>query len=272
MSASGTSHTVEGMTIYCRTEGRGAPLLMIHGFLESHRCWEPILEVLRAHFSLVMLDLPGHGESDRPSQYSYTVDAFAHTIAGLMDALGLSHVTMMGHSFGGTLAMAMAAWYPERVERVVAVDPAIYPLRFPLEGRLALLPFVGEILFKRLYSQRDLRRYFRRDVYLDPRLPTEESVQYYWERMNQPGGREAIYRTLQTLAHLETMESLLHRVVSPTLLVWGAQDRMVPLSDGHRLEQAIKKSKLIAIPGSGHAPQEERPEEFCAAVLPFLQA
>jgi pimeloyl-ACP methyl ester carboxylesterase len=274
METTSSYQSVEGVRIHCRSAGSGPTLLLVHGYLVSQRSWEAVLPALAERFTVIAFDLPGHGESDRPASFPYTLDAFAHTTIGLLDALGIARARLCGHSFGGSVALAAAARAPERIERLVGVCPITYAIRFPLEGRLALLPVVGEHLFKRLYSRRDLRRYFRGSVYLDPALPTEEALDFYWERLNRPGGRDASYRTLQTLAHVEpAIESSPRRVRCPVRLVWGAQDRIVPRADAERLRAALPTPpELAVVEGSGHAPQEERPEAFLAAVLPFLTA
>ncbi len=272
METTSRYQSVEGVRVHYRAAGNGPPLLLVHGYLVSQRSWDAVLPALAGRFATIALDLPGHGESDRPGSYPYTLDAYAHTVLGLLDALGLGRVRLCGHSFGASVALAAAARAPERIERLVAVSPIAYAISFPLEGRLALLPFVGELIFKRLYSRRDLRRYFKSSVYLDPALPSEETLDHYWERFNRPGGREASYRTLQTLAYAEhALEASLSRVRCPTQLVWGAQDRIVPRAHADRLRTALGAvHALEVIDGSGHAPQEERPEAFLATILPFL--
>jgi pimeloyl-ACP methyl ester carboxylesterase len=272
MESTSCYQTVEGVRVHIQMAGSGPPLVLVHGYLVSQRSWAAVLPALAERFTTVALDLPGHGESDRPASYPYTLDAFAHTTLGVLDALGLNRIRLCGHSFGGSIALGVAARAPERIERLVAVCPIAYSISFPLEGRIALLPWVGELLFKHLYSRRDLRRYFQSSVYLDPALPTEESLDFYWERFNRPGGRDACYRTLQTLARAEAaLETAPPRIHCPVRLVWGAQDRIVPRAHADRLRASLPHPEgLELIEGSGHAPQEERPDAFLAAVLPFL--
>jgi pimeloyl-ACP methyl ester carboxylesterase len=245
--------------------------VLVHGYLVSHRCWEAVIEPLAEHFSVVALDLPGCGESEYPLHYPYTMEALARTVAGFLDGLGLSRVCVIGHSMGSAVGLTLAAHYPDRVDRLVAASPMAYPIRFPLKGRLALLPGVGKLLFKKLYSKRDLRGYFRQQVYEDPRLPTDEMMDYLWECFNRPGGRDASYRGLQAMAHLEALAGIPSRVACPVQVVWAEKDRLVPRENAERLVRELPQARLVSIAQSGHAPMEELPQEFCAAVLPFLR-
>jgi pimeloyl-ACP methyl ester carboxylesterase len=263
-------HQVDGIRIYCPSTGQGDPLLLVHGYLTSHRSWDKVRDALSRRYTVFTPDLPGFGESDRPRHFSYSVEAYACALAGLMDMLGLTSASLIGHSLGGAVVLALAAVNPDRVTRAVAVAPTVYPLPLPLTGRLALLPVVGEVLFKRLFTKRDLRRYFRGEVYLDPQLPTEEMLQYYWERLARPGGREAAYRVLDTLSRLEHLDDLARRVECQVLLVWGERDRLVPLAHGQRLQSELRRASLAVVAGAGHAPMEERPDTFCQHVLEHL--
>jgi pimeloyl-ACP methyl ester carboxylesterase len=263
-------HTVDGVRVFCSATGQGDPVLLLHGLLMSHRAWDAVLDGLGRRLTVFAPDLPGFGESDRPEHYSYSIDAMACTVAGLMDQLGISRAALVGHSLGGAVALTLAGVNPERISRVAAVAPTIYPAPLPIEARVALLPVVGETLFCRGLSRRGLRRFLRRHVYVDPQLPSDEMLQHYWERLVRPGGRRAVWRTIQTLANLEQTVRVPRRVSCPTLLVWGEEDAMVPVESGRRLEAEIERARLLTLRGAGHCPMEEQAAAFCEAMLPFL--
>jgi len=263
-------HVVDGIRLYDQAEGAGAPLLLLHGLLFSHRSWRRVAPRLAESFAVHAIDLPGHGESDRPAAYSYSFDALVHTLAGLLDELGLGKVWLMGHSLGGGLGVLLAARYPERVQGLVLVSPFVYPVPLSLEMRLALVPVVGELVFKHLYGRRDLERFLRHNVYLDPSLPTEEDLQYAWERLNRPGGRDATYRLMQHLARPEVLAAAPPRVSCPVRVIRGQRDRLMPLANAERLVAELGQAELVSIPGTRHMPMEERPDAFLEAVLPFL--
>jgi pimeloyl-ACP methyl ester carboxylesterase len=273
MAAGGSYQVVDGLRLYCWSAGSGAPsLLLLHGFLFSQRSWQAVLPSLCERFSSVAVDLPGHGESDRPRAYTYSFDAQVHTLVGLLDAIGAGRVSIIGHSLGAGLALLLAARYPERVEKLVLVTPHVYPGPLAPEIRLALVPVLGELAFKRLFGRRHLQQILSRLVYLDPGLPTDEQLQFYWERLNRPGGRDAAYQVLLALARSDALAAAPPRVRCPVLLVRGERDRMVPEQTYARLAEELPCSELCTISGTRHAPMEERPDAFLQAVLPFLQS
>jgi pimeloyl-ACP methyl ester carboxylesterase len=257
--------------IYVQRAGSGPALVLVHGYLVSQHYFRAVRPQLEQRFDVIGLDLPGHGESDRPSSDRYAYDLVSHAlaVADTMDALGVRRASVWGHSMGGGVAVTLAARQPDRVERLVAEDAMLYPQPMPLRGRIALLPGIGEVLFKRLYSRRDLASYLR-GVHKDPRVFTDDDADFYWERFNRPGGRDAAYAGLRQIAALDGATADPGRVRCPSLLVWGEEDRTVPLAFGRRLAKQLAGARLEVIPASGHSPHEERPAEVLRTVLPFL--
>jgi pimeloyl-ACP methyl ester carboxylesterase len=257
--------------LYVHTQGSGPPLVLLHGYLVSHWYYRAVIPRLAERFEVIAIDLPGQGESDRPppERFSYDLPSLADTIGFCLDALGKPRVRIAAHSMGGGVAITLAARQPQRVERLVLEDAAIYPLPMPIEGKLALLPGVGKLIFKSVYARRDLARHLR-SVYKDPALATDELIDYYWERFNRAGARDANYALLRMLDRYADNTGDPGRIQCPTLLVWGEEDRAVPLAHGKRLVKQIPGARLEVIGSCGHSPHEERPDEYLRVVLPFL--
>ena len=257
--------------VFVHQDGDGPPLLLIHGWVVSHWYFRPVMAELTSRFRVTAIDLPGHGESDRPAPERFAYDAASHAglVAEVMEKLGIAAASVIGHSMGGGVALTLAARHPERVSRLVLENCWIYPVEMPLLGRLALQPLVGDVLFKRLYGRRDLARHLR-DAFRDPSLATDEMIDYYWERFNRAGGRAGLLAGLRAFAALPDNTADPGRVRCPTLLVWGEEDRLFPLAHGKRLERQIPGARLCPVPACGHSPHEERPDEFLRVVLPFL--
>jgi pimeloyl-ACP methyl ester carboxylesterase len=247
-------------------------LVLLHGFMLSHHSFFPVLPRLAAAGEVIAIDLPGHGESDRPppAHFGYDAPAFAAVVGEVLDALELPSVLLLGHSMGGGVALALAAREPARVARLVLIAPPVYPLPIPFEGKLLLAPRVGAFLWKNVLSKADIRRVMRRDDVRDPALITEEYLDYYWARFNRAGAREASYASLTALARLTNNNADPGRVRAPTLIVWGEEDRKVPLAQGKRLQRAIAGARLDVVPVCGHIPQLERPDELLRVIEPFL--
>jgi pimeloyl-ACP methyl ester carboxylesterase len=248
------------------------PLLLLHGLLVTHYSFRHLLGPLSAERRVLAIDLPGAGESDRPRPQDaegYSVGWLAARVDDVLGELGVSTVDLLGHSFGGTVALWLAATIPARVRRLVLVDPVAFPFDLPLVGRLALLPRVGPMLFENLYRQADLRRYLRGTV-STPELLDATAVDVYWDRLGRTGGREAAHAMLKGIRDLGPLHARMADVRAPTLVVWGDRDALLPVSDGERLVGDLASAELLVIPGCGHAVPEERPDALLSAAREFF--
>ncbi|HEY5147096.1 MAG TPA: alpha/beta hydrolase, partial [Polyangiaceae bacterium] len=111
--------------------GEGPPLVLVHDYLASRVAWDDVIPGLSAHFRVIAPDLPGFGESEKPppGRYRYDFDAFCESLADLIAALGFGRVSLCGHAMGGAVALTMAATYAHVVDKLVLVNPLVYPPR-----------------------------------------------------------------------------------------------------------------------------------------------
>jgi len=235
----------------------------------SLHMWEGWVRELGKQARLISFDLPGHGLTGAWPRDEYTVEAYADFLEVLVDALNLDRFVLVGHSLGGAVAWSFAATRPERVSQLVLVDAAGYPRESgdaPLPTRLARLPVVGDIgvYFK---PERLVRRSLA-EVYADPAMVTPERVKRYAELQRFPGNREATVQRARTQEPLDPTP--LRRLAVPTLILWGAADRWVPVADAFRFQHDIKGAKLEIFEKLGHNPMEEDPKATAAAVSAFL--
>jgi pimeloyl-ACP methyl ester carboxylesterase len=272
MSLPGRFLTIGGQRVFYHRSGRGRPLLLVHGYAMSHYGWRRVIPALAAEHDVIALDLPGFGESDRPDPTTYRYDAagFMDTLIGVLDALRLERATFIGHSMGGAASLYTAARRPERVDRLVVVDPLVYPFEMPAEGRIIGLPVVGGWAFRHLSSRGITRRFMRKRIYRDLALITDDWVDYVWERMNRPGGMAAAAAALRFIYNPSMVSQSVRAVRAPTLITWGEDDLLFPSAFARRLSLDIAGSQVAIIPDCGHSPPEERPDQWIAAVLPFL--
>lgn len=255
-------------------QGLLPPLVLLHGLLVTHHAFRDLLPALAEHRRVVAIDLPGCGESDRPPPRradDYSLPWLAAQIVEVLAALDLPRVDLCGHSFGGTVALRLAATFAQRARRLVLVDPVAYPFALPLRGRLALLPRLGPMLFENVYRRADLKRYLAR-TFSTPELLDELAVDVYWDRLGREGGRDAAHAMLRTLSRLDALAEALARVQAPTLVVWGDRDVLMPIADGERLAAALPDARLEVVAGCGHAVPEERPEALVALVRAHTEA
>jgi pimeloyl-ACP methyl ester carboxylesterase len=269
MSLPGRFLDIGGQRVFYHRSGRGRPLVLLHGFMVSHWAWRHVIPALAAEHDVIALDLLGFGESDRPADFRYDAPAQMDAVLAALDALGIERAALMGHSMGGAIALYTAARRPERVERLVIVNSLVYPYRVPFTGQVILLPYVGPYLFRGM-TKAIVRSYMTNRVYRDPALVTDEWVDYVWERVNRPGGMDAAHAALRFCSDPTLIARSVRAVRAPTLVVWGEGDRMFPLAHGKRLAADITGAQLVVVPECGHAPPEEKPEAFAAAVAPFL--
>jgi pimeloyl-ACP methyl ester carboxylesterase len=263
---------VGGVRAHVRDQGNpdGIPLVLIHGSGGSLHMWEGWVRELAPKVRLISVDLPGHGLTGAWARDEYTVEAYADFIEVLVDTLGLDRFALAGHSLGGAVAWTFAATRPDRVSQLILVDSTGYPRedgRTPLSTRLARLPLLGSIGI--YFKPEPWVRSSLADAYADPSLATAERTRRTAELQRFPGNREA---TLQRMHSQEPIDPTpLRRLTVPTLILWGAEDRWVPVGDAFRFQNDIKGAKLEIFEKLGHNPMEEDPRATAAAVLAFLQ-
>lgn len=265
---------VGGVRAHVRDYGRdqsdtdAIPVVLIHGSLGSLHMWEGWARELAPRLRLITVDLPGHGLTGAWPRDEYTIEAYTDFIEVLVDTLHLDRFVLIGHSMGGAVAWSFAATRPDRVSHLVLVDSAGYPRQgeAPLPMRLARMPVVGDvgIYFK---PERLVRRSLE-EVYADPAMVTPDRIKRYSELQRFPGNREATLQRARTQEPLDPTP--LKRLDVPTLILWGAKDRWVPVADAFRFQNAIKGAKLEIFQNLGHNPMEEDPKATAAAVAGFL--
>jgi pimeloyl-ACP methyl ester carboxylesterase len=267
---------IEGVRVHYQEAGAAdaPPVLLIHGFCASNFVWnETLVPLSEAGFRVIAPDLIGFGFSGKPEGGEYTIEMQARMICGLMDALGVGRATLVGSSYGGAVAAVCALDHASRVARLVLVAGVSndeVPRRAWL--RVAASPVVGEMISPVLLDARRLVKRHLRRTYAAQNgfLLDEERITAHQRPLLAANTHRAILRTLRRWS-AERIELEAGRITQPTLLVWGAHDREVPLRSGERLHELIKGSRLFVFPDCGHLPQEERPREFVSLVVEFCR-
>ena len=263
---------IGGARAHVRDQGNpdGIPVILIHGANGSLHVWEGWAGAFRHQARLILVDLPGHGLTGAWPRDDYTVDAYADFIEMLVDALNLDRFVLVGHSLGGGVAWTFAATRPERVSQLILINSAGYPPdggEAPWPTRVVRLPMVGDIgsYFKpELWVRQTLKQ-----AYADPAMVTTERVKRIAELQRFPGNREASLRRARTQELLDPRP--LKRLVVPTLILWGAKDRWLPVADAYRFKDDIKGAKLEIFEKLGHDPMEEDAKGTVATVGLFLR-
>lgn len=250
--------SVGGAKIEVLKGGQGRPLVALHS-IEGNLGWLPIHHRLADHFTVYVPTHPGYAGSERPACLESFID-LSRFYPWILHELRISRATLLGHFIGGWLAAEMAVLCPEMVEKLVLIDAAgIKPER----GEIADI-FLHGIEGTRALSFHDAARMHEYEA-LFPAAKAPE------ERERQTVNREATTRYCwKPYAHDPVLPLLLRRLRIPTLIIWGREDRIVPLECAELYHAAIANSRLAVIDHCGHFPQFERSDEFHRVLSDFL--
>ncbi len=272
LHARGTRVELDGLTTHYVEKGEGPPVILLHGFAYDSYLWAENIDALAARFKVYALDLWGWGYSTRePLDYGY--DLYARQLRLFMDRLGLERASLVGQSMGGGTAIRFAVQHRERVDKLVLVDVAGLPNPMPWMAKVFRLPGLGEWLMS--LGTDALRKRGLRDSFIhDPALITDD----YVENVTRPQKIEkssAVGLSILRRQFFDTLsEDIQHlaRLDIPVLLVWGRQDRAIPLERGQELHRILPGSRLEVLDRAGHVPNFERAPEFNRLALEFLTA
>jgi pimeloyl-ACP methyl ester carboxylesterase len=238
--------------------GRGRPLVALHSS-EGNLGWLPLHQRLAAHFTVYAPTHPGYDGSERPPCLESFID-LARFYPWILQELGVGKATLLGHFVGGWLAAEMAAMCPEMVEKLVLIDAAGIK---PQHGEIAdmFLHGVEGTLALSFHDAARAREY--QSLFMPGKSPEE--------RARHTANREATTRYCwKPYAHDPMLPLLLGRLRVPTLIVWGREDRIVPLECAQMYRGAIAGARLAVIDRCGHFPHLERPDEFNRVLSDFL--
>ncbi len=270
---------VNGLEVHVQQSGNGGlPLVLLHGFGASTFSWHEVLGPLAVDRLVVAFDRPGFGLTERPMPpfpgdfNPYTQSAQVDLLLGLMDTLGIERAVLVGNSAGGTVALMTALEHPERVAKLVLVDPGVYAGGGGAPGwaRFLLnLPQVRRIgpLFVRNIREWGLEMVAT--AWHDPAKITSEVIAGYTRPLQAENWDRALWEL--TLASRDSdLPARLGELEMPVLVITGDDDRIVPTADSVRVAGEIRGAELVIIPACGHVPQEECPKAFLEAVETFL--
>jgi pimeloyl-ACP methyl ester carboxylesterase len=267
---------VDGVRVHYQEAGeRSAPaLVLIHGFASSTLVWSKVfLALAEEGYRVIAVDMLGYGYSAKPRNGEYTIAGQAKLLTRLLDCLGIKRAIFVGSSYGGAVAVTCALDYADRVKKLILVGTVNNnrPLAFKLM-RVFGSPVFGDVVSPLLIgSRRLLRRRMKRVYDRHAWVLDERRVEARHLPLRAAGTQRAIVRTVRRW-DAERISRDAHLIRQPTLLLWGENDREIPLADGERLHAEIPGSRLIVFLNCGHLPHEEYPEAFTNVVIDFCKA
>jgi pimeloyl-ACP methyl ester carboxylesterase len=262
--------TVEGVDLHWSVRGAGSDVIVLHGLSDSERSWWPVMAELGRRHRVLGLDLPGCGLSARPDA-SYSLDWHARLVAAWLDRVGVTKCDVVGHSFGGGLALWLLLYRARAIRRLALVSPGGLGRDLAIELRLAALPYVVE-----RYGQPCMSAVTRLFTRLHARALSPDERRLLCDMNAQPGTARAFARTVRDVTTWRGQtHSFLRRAreVEPLpamALFWGEDDRVIPIRHGEELCSALENCRLERFPRAGHFLHWQRPDELSAALMRYL--
>jgi 2-hydroxy-6-oxonona-2,4-dienedioate hydrolase len=237
-------------------------LILLHGLGASAERWSRVIPTLSRYYRVIIPDIIGFGYSDKPA-VEYTMDFFIDIFFKVfLDNLGISKASIIGSSFGGHVATEFAIRFNGMVEKLVLVSPAgMMKTSTPTLDRYIMAALYP--VYEHVYEA------FSEMAYDSDEAVNEEIVMDFVNRMRLTNAKYAFMSTVLGIRYAPKLKGRLSSIIAPTLLVWGDNDKMIPLQYAREYEE-IPKSKLIVIKNCGHTPYVEKPITFNKIILRFL--
>ena len=264
-----------GLDVHVRDQGlrSGPALVLIHGSNASLHTWEAWVTRLQDQYRIITLDLPGHGLTGANPNGRYDSASYVAVVDQVMQRLGVPHAVIAGNSMGGGVSWNYALAHPEKTDALLLIDAAGAPSaksrNLPIGFRIARTPILRD-LAEIITPRRMFEASLKTSVY-DPAFATPHMVDRYWELNRYPGNRKATMQRFAQMAEKRpATPSRLAAIKVPVLILWGAEDNLIPVAAAHWFHSALPQSKLIIYPKVGHIPMEEIPDQSAADVKRWL--
>ena len=270
--------TIHGHAVGYRRAGSpdDETILLIHGLAGSSKTWDAVVDELAVDFDVIAPDLLGHGESAKP-RGDYSLGAFASGLRDFLAVLDVRSVTVVGHSFGGGVAMQLAYQYPHLIDRIVLVGSGglgreVSPLLrlLALPGAEYLLPLgIPKVVVDRAS---DVGRFLGRRNIRSARLG---EMWRSYASLSGAENRRAFVKTMRGVIEpggqtIDATDRLYLAARVPMMIVWGDHDGVIPVAHAYAAHEAIENSRLEILEGVGHFPHVEAPDAFVSALVDFM--
>jgi pimeloyl-ACP methyl ester carboxylesterase len=264
-----------GLKIHVRDEGKkdGPVLVLLHGSNSSVQTWDPWIARLGGKYRIISFDQIGHGLTGANPSNDYSAAAFVRTADALLTKMGVATFALAGNSMGGWVATHYALAHPEKLTALILVDaggaPNSEPKSTPIGFKVARMPIIKELvryITPRSVVEKSIHQTLSNDAIIDDKM-----IDRYWELIRYPGNREATgYRF--SMPRIPFDQAALKALKIPTLVMWGEEDQLIPVSASHWFTAAIPGAREIVYPGIGHIPMEEIADQSARDVDIFLSA
>ena len=261
--------------LHYKETGQGEPVLLLHGLGASSYAWRFVMPKLARHHRVIALDLKGFGQSDKPKDGKYSLFDQAELVDKFIQKHHLRHLTLVGHSFGGGVALALALKdqkrHHHRLKKLILIDSIAYKQKIPWGIALMRTPIISDLGISLIPPETQMKIALG-FAYADKSKIPEEAPREYARQLRSPGGKYALLRTAAQLQpdNIEQFTRQYHNLRLNTLLIWCRRDGIVPVEYGKRLYKNLPNARMHILPRCIHLPQEELPALTSKLINDFL--
>ena len=261
--------SVDGLEVHYKDEGRGFPIVLLHGTSASLHTWDAWTKELIKNYRVIRMDLPAFGITGPNATNQYDLETYNRFLEQFLNQLKVDNFVLAGNSLGGSIGWYYASDHQEQVKQLILLDPGGFPSEkeHPLIFRLAEIPVVNQLL--KHITPRSFVKDNLKEVYFDDSKISEALIDRYHQMILREGSRKAFIEK----ANLEVQDDTdrLSLVKAPTLIIWGEDDIWIPVENAVKFMKELANSRLIVMEETGHVPMEERPAESVAHALKFIK-
>jgi len=262
---------IDGMQVHYRIEGEGEPLVLIHGTGAMLQTWDDWVNLLSPHYKIIRMDIPAFGLTGPRADNVYSDSMYVDFIEQFTKKVGVDSFHLAGNSLGGLIAWKYAAAYPQKVKKLILVDPGGFhevndkggSFIFKLARNYPNLTDLVSKIGTHFFVEKTLR-----EVYADDSKITEQRKKMY-AGLNQRAGNRHAFVERAKYVH-QCNEDELKTITAPTLIMWGKEDVLIDVREAAHFKKIANTTEVI-YDKVGHCPQEELPERSAADVLRFLK-
>lgn len=264
---------VDNLTFHYQDEGTGPTLVLLHGVASSLHTWDGWVKELKPYYRIIRIDLPGHGlTGPDTSRKTYDIDYMTDMLNKLLVRIKVDKAYIAGNSLGGYIAWNYAVKHPEKVDKLILLDSAGFPQKMPFIMSFASWPVIGEM--SQLFMPRFIVSQNVKRAYGDKSKVNKQLVRRYHDLTLRKGNRKALVRTFREMKRQSKNPHIGDAVVhvkAPTLLMWGEEDKWVPLDVMEQFRQNLEDVNLVTYEGVGHMPMEEVPVQSARDAHHFIE-
>lgn len=248
---------IDNLTINYMQSGEGQDVLLLHGWGGSIQTMLPIFNILKEHFRVTVLDLPGFGESSLPDKVFNSFD-YAEVIKRFVDELNLDNIILFGHSHGGRVSIILASKYKNLVKKLILIDSA------------GIIPKRTINYYLKVYSFKALKKIY---LFFVPENKREKVLEKFYKKHGSADYHDAqgIMRKIMVRVVNDNLRYLLNDIICSTLLIWGENDEATPLYMAKIMEEEIPNCGLVTIKGAGHYSYIDDFNTFKIVINSFLE-